>query len=147
MLDRPGPTLDAAQTLKVNDFHVFTLLATVPIPVQSSSGVMPQTVSSVSISQQYRIDEQQLQYDLTELDHYLSTRNSRKMESISYRQCPGKTIHEVQRYLSTIDSSDRDVYVNKWTFVRAIREIFEFFFPIEYEHAVTLKVCATFVEC
>lgn len=135
------PTLDgsgASPVLHVDDFHVFTLLATVPM--LSSSGCLPTEEGGPSSpAPRYKIDKQQLELDLAELDRYLSSINSRPAESLSYAECPAKSMYDVEHSCSRLDPSDREEYLLKRALVRAASDIFELFFPLRYEHVVTLK--------
>ena len=125
--------------LQVSDFHVFTLLATVAVP-QAPLVESPSRTRDSDAKAEYRIDERQLDQDLRDLDQYLSSSNARQMESLEYSECPTKTAYDVEHSCSTLDSSDRGDYVSKRTLVLAVQDIFELFFPLRYEHKVTLKV-------
>lgn len=130
--------------LQVDDFHVFTLLATVPIPspplAGTSSQSKPSATSAAASSVRYQVDEKQLENDLKALDQYLATDNSRQMESIGYSECPTKTTYDIEQSCSRLDRLNREEYMLKRTLVRAVRDVFELFFPLRYEHPVTLKV-------
>ncbi|KAF2004544.1 hypothetical protein P154DRAFT_587298 [Amniculicola lignicola CBS 123094] len=74
---------ETSNELNVEDFHVFTLLATVPTSTHSDTS-MGNTAASAFKETRLRIDEQQLEQGLTAVDGYLSTPNSRQMECMSY---------------------------------------------------------------
>ena len=82
---------------------------------------------------------------MAEVNKYLSTKNSRPMESESYVQCPTKTTYDVEASIEQLkalrdqDSRYQQEYNRKVAFARAARDIFEFFFPLRYENVVTLK--------
>ncbi|KAF2463922.1 uncharacterized protein BDR25DRAFT_346990 [Lindgomyces ingoldianus] len=135
-----GQSADTTEMLQVGAFHVFTLLATEPITQSPDTTVDPAQGSAGPPKQQYRVNEKQLQQDLSEADIYLSTKNSREMESKSYTECPPKTTYQVENSISSLRGLlDREEFNNKLTFARAAKDLFEFFLPLRYEHPLTLK--------
>ncbi|KAJ4303073.1 hypothetical protein N0V90_001964 [Kalmusia sp. IMI 367209] len=106
--------------LRVDDFHVFTLLATIDVSTSiSGSG---QSQKSSAATTQYKIDEHQLEDDLNELDHYLLKTNTRRMESLRYAECPAKTFFEIQRSVLVLDRNRNSPESFK---LRDVQEIFD----------------------
>ena len=143
-----GDRQSSAVSLTAEGFHVFTVLATdfdagsvLPVTTQTSTA----GPGAGTTAQQFQVNEQVLRNDLAEVNKYLSTKNSRPMESESYAQCPMKTTYDVEasiRQLKALrdqDSPHQQEYNQKIAFARAARDIFEFFFPLRYENVVTLK--------
>jgi hypothetical protein len=138
--DGSSTAYGSASTLRVDEFHVFTLLATVPVTSKATPKPSGATTDpNSSVPPQYAISEQQLQRDLAELDHYLSSGNSRHTESVGYGQCRGRTTYDVEQSISGLDASDRGGSHNKRAFVKSAGKIFELFFPLRYEHIITKK--------
>ncbi|KAF2733477.1 hypothetical protein EJ04DRAFT_577557 [Polyplosphaeria fusca] len=140
-LDGTDLPVTPRQKFSVDEFHVFTLLATIavesPKPLTSGSA-QPKDPSAIL----YRVDELQLQQDLSELDNYLSCGNSRKSECASYEGCPVKTTYDVESSVSTLSGlsgTDSDDFHRKRRFARAARDIFEFFLPLRYHKHVVVK--------
>ncbi|KAH7122449.1 hypothetical protein B0J11DRAFT_339407 [Dendryphion nanum] len=121
--------IEETQVLDVDEFHVFTLLATVPV----------QSPGSKLTTTHYRIDEKQLQQDLSDLDEYLSSQNKRQLEGSLYEDCPKKTTYDLEQLISTLEIASDNDYSNIRDFVEALGIIFELFIPLRYEHPVTLK--------
>ncbi|KAF2105572.1 hypothetical protein BDV96DRAFT_608144 [Lophiotrema nucula] len=140
-LDGSGIQAAPRTPLRADDFHIFTLLATVLENAPSSTTLADQTRGqSTATVQVYRVDEKQLQRDLSELDSYMCSGNSRKMECSSYDACPKKTSYDVERSVSQLDATAREENVGKKVFVKASRDLFEFFLPLRYQdHAVIQK--------
>ena len=143
-----GDRQSSAVSLTAEGFHVFTVLATdfdagsvLPVTSQTSAA----GPGAGTTAQQFQVNEQVLRNDLAEVNRYLSTKNSRPMESESYAQCPTKTTYDVEASIRQLKAlRDRDPqhqqeYNQKIAFARAARDIFEFFFPLRYENVVTLK--------
>ena len=143
-----GDRKSSAVSLTAEGFHVFTVLAT-----DFDAGSVPQVTTQTSTAgpgtgttaRQFQVNEQVLRNDLAEVNKYLSTKNSRLMESESYAQCPTKTTYDVEASIEQLkalrdqDSRYQREYNRKIAFARAARDIFEFFFPLRYENVVTLK--------
>ena len=143
-----GDRKSSAVSLTAEGFHVFTVLAT-----DFDAGSVPQVTTQNSTAgpgtgttaRQFQVNEQVLRNDLAEVNKYLSTKNSRPMESESYVQCPTKTTYDVEASIEQLkalrdqDSRYQQEYNRKVAFARAARDIFEFFFPLRYENVVTLK--------
>jgi len=141
-----GDRKSSVVSLTAEGFHVFTVLAT-----DFDAGSVPQVTTQTSTAgpgtgataQQFQVNEQVLRNHLAEVNKYLSTKNTRPMESESYAQCPTKTTYDVEASIEQLkalrDQDSRYQYNRKITFARAARDIFEFFFPLRYENVVTLK--------
>lgn len=143
-----GDRQSSAVSFTAEGFHVFTVLAT-----DFDAGSVPQVATQNSTAgpgtrttaQQFQANEQVLRNDLAEMNKYLSTKNSRPMESESYTQCPTKTTRDVEASIEQLkalrdqDSRYQQEYNRKIAFARAARDVFEFFFPLRYENVVTLK--------
>ncbi|OCK78762.1 hypothetical protein K432DRAFT_383652 [Lepidopterella palustris CBS 459.81] len=129
----------------VDVFHVFTLLATVFDGGRISQPSDPTPTTGSSSKYQFEVNQKLLRDDLVEVDKYLSTKNTRHMETEGYKQCPMKTTYEVEasidqlKALKNSDSRYKQEYNSKIAFARAARIIFEFFFPLRYEDTVTMK--------
>ncbi|ORY17577.1 hypothetical protein BCR34DRAFT_555135 [Clohesyomyces aquaticus] len=128
------------QPLQVDVFHVFTLLATEPVPQAQDAAIDQNHPPDRHATQKYQLNEKQLLQDLSEADIYLSSRNSRPAESKNYDDCPTKTSYQVESLIASLRGSvDREEYSTKLIFARAARDVFDFFLPIRYEHVLTLK--------
>ncbi|PSN71094.1 hypothetical protein BS50DRAFT_570502 [Corynespora cassiicola Philippines] len=127
---------DTTQVLLVDEFHVFTLFATEPV----SSGIIDDEKTGMSEKSepvQYQVNEKQLLFDLAQLDQYLLNENVRHRENLSYAQCPQVSSYDME--LSLSNQSGQEDYLYKKTFARTARDVFELFFPLRYEHSITLR--------
>lgn len=115
---------------------MFTLFASVPLTPLFEVEIQPPVAPFLSKTK-FRIDQQQLDQDLSNMDEYLSVFNNRNTESLSYTENPLKTFSEVQHICSALVNEQSEI---KRTFIKAAQIIFELFFPLHYKHNLTLKV-------
>ncbi|KAF2676789.1 hypothetical protein K458DRAFT_424536 [Lentithecium fluviatile CBS 122367] len=116
-------------------FHVFTLLATVPTS-PTPRGESSSQQGTLCMDPLFKVDERQLSEDLNQLDEYLSSGNTRRMECVSYQECLSKTLYDVQQSCTKLN---RDEYSLKKNLFRAVRDIFELYLPLRCNHTVALK--------
>jgi len=123
-------------------WYVFTLLATSITQTENVSNGSP-TSDSPKAMPVLVVDEKVLEDDSDEINNYLFSINKRRGESVAWTQCPTRTPDDIQKYLTSLDTTpedDRhDLNHAKMHLFKAAKKIITFFYPLHYDHMVTRK--------
>lgn len=124
-------------------WHVFTLLATNIIQTESVSNGSPTTNTPKAVAPALVVDKEVLQNDSDDVNTYLSSINRRQGESIAWIQCPTRTPDDLEKYVSSLDTTRANDSLGlnhaKRHLFKASKNIFTFFYPLNYDHPITQK--------
>ena len=128
---------------KLYDWHIFTLLATHVTYPDNQSPADQGTQNPTSPKPVLHMDEKTLKEDSDDVDRYLSHINRRRGENLAYTHCPLKTMEEVENYLQSLqsiqDQASNNIMALKLKLFRGAKNIFTFFYPLDYDHRVVSK--------
>jgi hypothetical protein len=120
-------------------WHVFTMLATkISGELAADEIVSPATIDSTHT---VTLDDHVLREDADEIAAYLLSVNKRRGERAAYAACPKSTMSAVQNSINTLSPSvERAEHSTRQArLFEALRNIFTFFYPPEFEHEITQK--------
>jgi hypothetical protein len=125
-------------------WHVFTLLASRINTQGIPNSPTPSSASQIRTPEDgFSVDKELLNEDSDEMDQYLRSINNRRGEREAYRQCLSRIHDDVRSYVNSLavgDAADSHDYNSaKIDFHNAVKDIFTFFYPLHYTHAVTRK--------
>jgi hypothetical protein len=120
-------------------WHVFTMLATkISGDLAEDEIVTPLTAD---LTDKVTLDDDVLREDADEIASYLLSVNKRRGEKAAFANCPLSTMSSVSNSVSTLsptveraEETTRQVHLFK-----ALRNIFTFFYPPEFDHEITQK--------
>jgi hypothetical protein len=127
-----------------DSWYVFTLLAT-QVTEQTAQPLEKEEDSPArSLSQQVlNLDDRVLKDDCDEADLYLTNENKRNGESEAYIHCPMMTFNEVREFAVSLIPKDgtkpSGMVSMQLHFMKAVCNIFTFFYPLHYDHTITRK--------